>query len=164
MTLKSYSRLELAENQLRVAIALFVSGGDRFSVISLAGAADVILCRLVQNSGQENFTEALLKEAIDAGAVDRTLESHGKEINDVLFINQLKHLDGNDEGYLEMDPEECAIGAILKALANYVKIADRNKDFVQAFFAWVRLNLDPKKYDIHGAPDWTPEADAAHKQ
>lgn len=49
MTLKSYTRFELAENQLEAAIGLFGSGGDRFSVISLAGAADVILSRLVLN-------------------------------------------------------------------------------------------------------------------
>lgn len=49
MTLKSYTRFELAENQLEAAIGLFGSGADRFSVISLAGAADVILSRLVLN-------------------------------------------------------------------------------------------------------------------
>ena len=53
MTTRTYNRLELAENQLETAIGLFVSGGNKFSAITLAGAADVILCRLVLNSGQE---------------------------------------------------------------------------------------------------------------
>jgi len=51
MITKTYRRFELAERQLETAIALFVSGGDKFSVITLAGAVDVILCRLILNSG-----------------------------------------------------------------------------------------------------------------
>lgn len=156
MTLKTHRRLELAENQLEAAIGLFVSGGDKYSVISLAGAADVILCRLVSNSGKENFTEFSLQQDVEKGAPVATIQSHGKDINDTLFINHLKHMDEGEDGYIELDVEECALGAILKALANYVIIAGREKDFVKAFLAWVRLNLDPKKYNIHCDPNWNP--------
>src|SRR5438270_847536 len=114
MTLKSYSRFELAENQLTAAIGLFVSGGDRFSVISLAGAADVILSRLVINHGQENFTELSLKRELERGGADETREAHGKSMNDTLFINQIKHMDDDEDGFITMEPEECALGAILK--------------------------------------------------
>ena len=67
MTLKPYSRFELAENQLEAAIGLFVGGGDRFSTISLAGAADVILSRLVISRGKENFTELSLRHEVERG-------------------------------------------------------------------------------------------------
>lgn len=157
MTLKSYSRFELAENQLEAAIGLFVSGGDRFSVISLAGAADVILSRLVINRGQENFTEHSLRLEVERGGEPGTRETHGKGINDTLFINQIKHMDDDDDGFIDMEPEECALASILKALANYVILAGHQKDIVLAFKAWVRLNLDPKKYNIHCAPDWKPQ-------
>ena len=60
MTNKVYTRLELAANQLEAAISLFVAGRDRFSVITLAGAADVILSRLVINAGRENFTDSVI--------------------------------------------------------------------------------------------------------
>lgn len=156
MTLHTYRRLELAENQLEAAIGLFVSGGDKFSVISLAGAADVILCRLVSNSGKENFTEFSLQQEEARGVPVVTIQSHGKDINDTLFINHLKHMDEGEDGYIDIDVEGCALGAILKALANYVIIAGREKDFVQAFLAWVRRNLDPKKYNIHCDPNWKP--------
>lgn len=156
MTLQTYSRLELAENQLEAAIGLFVSGGDKYSVISLAGAADVILCRLVADSGKENFTEHSLQQEVERGAPVATITSHGKDINDTLFINHLKHMDEGEDGYIEFDVEECALGAILKTLVNYVILAGREKDIVQAFLAWVRLNLDPKKYNIHCDPNWKP--------
>lgn len=157
MTYKAYSRLELAANQLEAAIGLFVAGRDKFSVITLAGAADVILSRLVINTGQENFTESILRSKIECGT-DRTREEVGKEINDNLFINHLKHMDDDDDGYIDIDLEECALAAILKALANYVTLAGRKDAFVQAFLIWVKLNLDPKKYNVDCNPDFIPSS------
>jgi hypothetical protein len=161
MTVQTYSRLELAKNQLESAIGLFVSGGDRFSTISLAGAADVILSRLLITRGIENFTEFSLRLERDRGGDPGSREEHGKSLNDTLFINHLKHMDDGDDGFIEMDPEECALAAILKALANFVSLAGKQHDFVQAFMAWVRLNLDPKKYNIYGDPSWEPHGNEA---
>ena len=156
MSIKQYSRLELAENQLETAIGLLVSGEDKFSVITLAGAADVILCRLVTNTGQENFTEYSLKMTSSEQKPNSTKETHGREINDTLFINDLKHMDKDEDGYITLNVFDCALAAIAKALANYVKLVGRDKYIVQAFMAWGRLNLDPKKYNIYSDPNWKP--------
>ena len=156
MTLEKHNKFDLAENQLEAAIGLFVSGGDRFSVITLAGAADVVLCQLVLNEEKENFTQISLKSERERNDTTGTIQSHGKEINDLFYINHLKHMAKDEDGYLELDPEECAVGAILKALANYVIIGSRDKYFVKAFMAWVQLNLDPNKYNIYSDPDWKP--------
>jgi hypothetical protein len=162
VTLKSYSRFELAENQLEAAIGLFVSGGDRFSVITLAGAADVILSRLVINSGKENFTELILRDEVEQGGQVGTREIHGKEINNTLFINQIRHMDDDDDGFIEMEPEECALAAILKVLANYIILAGQQKKIVLEFKAWMKLNLDPKKYNVHFDLDWKPQVEAVN--
>lgn len=156
MTLAKHNMFDLAENQLEAAIGLFVSGGDKFSVITLAGAADVLLCQLVLNQGKENFTQISLRNEMERSETSGTIESHGREINDIFYINHLKHMDKGDDGFIELDPEECAIGAILKALANYVIIGEREKDFIQAFLTWVQLNLDPKKYNVYCDPEWEP--------
>jgi hypothetical protein len=153
MTTQTYKKLELAENQLETAIGLFVSGGDKFSAITLAGAADVILCRLVLNVGQENFTDLMIRQSCEDCLSNETRASHGRQINDTLCINDLKHMDDGDDGYIDMDLDACALGAILKALANYVRIAGREKNFVKAFLAWIRLNLDQTKYNIHYDPN-----------
>jgi hypothetical protein len=158
MTINSYSRFELAENQLEAAIGLFVSGGDRFSVISLAGAADVTLARLVVDRGRENFTEFSLRGERERGGPDETREIHGRRINDTLFINQVKHMDEDDDGFIDMNPEECALGAILKAQANYAILAGQQKEIVVAFKAWVKLNLDPKIYNVNCDPNWKQDA------
>lgn len=154
MTLRTYTRLELAANQLNAAVGLFVSGGDRFSVISLAGAADVILSRLLLNTGKENFTDSVLKDENEKIETGKIREELGRELNDTLFINQLKHMDDDDDGYIEFDPEECAIAAILKAIANHVQLTGKRDDFVLAFLAWVKLNLDPRKYNVDCDPNW----------
>lgn len=157
MSVKTYSRLELAQHQLESAIGIFVSGGDRFSVISLAGAADVIFSRLLITRGIENFTELSLRKEHKQGNKIKSRESHGKELNDTLFINHLKHMDEDDDGFIELDPEECALAAILKAVANFVSIAGKQHDFIQAFFVWMRLNLDPEKYNIKGSAQQQPD-------
>jgi hypothetical protein len=154
MNTKEYSRLQLAENQLETAIGLFVIGGDKFSVITLAGAADVILCSIVAGTGQSNFTERSRNRAVDNGEENCSKEAHGRDINNTLFINDLKHMDHGEDGFITLDVMECAVAAILKAVANYVLLKGRDRDFIQAFMAWVQLNLDPQKYNINGDPNW----------
>jgi len=44
------------------------------------------------NTGQENFTEILLKGETEKGGMPKTVGQFGKSINDLLFINQLKHM------------------------------------------------------------------------
>lgn len=62
----------------------------------------------------------------------------------------------DEDGFIDREPEECAVAAILKALVNYVIIAGNQNEIFQAFMAWVRLNLDPKKYNIYCDPNWKP--------
>jgi hypothetical protein len=80
----------------------------------------------------------------------------------MLLINTLKHFDMGDDGIVEVDDlEECALASILKAMANYVVLSGKKDDWVQAFFFWIRQNLDPKKYNVDCDPNWAkskPEA------
>jgi hypothetical protein len=155
MTSKTYTRHQLAADQLRTAVCLLITGRDRFSVITLAGAADVILSRLVLNSGQENFTDSIIRMDVEKGGPERTRAEAGKAVNDMLLVNALKHFDRGDDGTIEVgDLEECALAAILKAMANYVALSGTKEDWVQAFFFWIKQNLDPKKYNVDRDPNW----------
>jgi hypothetical protein len=162
MTTKTYTRRQLAADQLRTAVCLFIADRDRFSVITLAGAADVILSRLVLTSGQENFTDSIIRMEVEKGGHKRTRAEAGKAVNDMLLINALKHFDRGDDGTVEVcDLEQCALAAILKAMANYVALSGKKEDWVQAFFLWIKQNLDPKKYNVDCEPNWVepkPEA------
>ena len=140
----SYERFQLAANQLETAIMLFLTNIDKLSVITLAGAADVIFCELVNREGMKNFTDLLCEK--ESGERDR--QDIGTEINNLLYINALKHFDKDDEEHLELDVNECGIAAILKALVNYNMLDGRNEELIQAFRCWVKINLDPEKYNL----------------
>ena len=155
MTAKTYTRLEIAADQLYAAVCLFITGRDRFSVITLAGAADVILSRLVLNTGQENFTDSIIQMQIEKGEPERTRAEVGKAVNDMLLINEIKHFDPGEDGIVTVnDLDECAFAAVLKVMANYVTLAGRDEDWVIAFFLWVKENMDPNKYNVNCDPNW----------
>jgi hypothetical protein len=155
MTTRTYTRLELAADQLYTAVCLFITGRDRFSVITLAGAADVILSRLVLKSAQRNFTDVIAEIEVKNGGRKRTRAEVGKSVNDMLLINEIKHFDPGDDGIVTVnDLDECAFAAILKGIANYVTLADREEDWVRAFFLWVKENMDSNKYNVNFDPNW----------
>lgn len=153
--MRSHSKFDIAAKQLESAIGLFISNRDRFSAITLAGAADTILNQLLLNEGKENFTDYSRKKEAEKIGLLRTRGEHGKEINDVLRINALKHMDKNDDDYIEMDLDECALAAISKAVANYVDLAGKEAEFIQAFLYWVKLNVDPKRLQNNGNQEIT---------
>jgi len=159
VTLGQYTRFQLAHSQLEAAIGLYVTNRDRLSAITLAGAADVLLSQLVLRAGKPNFTDRLAeKDVTSEGAVAR--EVVGQQVNNTLFINQLKHFDDDAEEVIELDVDECALAAISKALANYVDLPEHDRSLVLAFKVWIKENLDPMKYNVNCDPNWTgsPEA------
>ena len=140
---KTYQRFQLASKQLETAIMLFLTNQDRISAITLAGAADVIFCELVNRDGKKNYTDILSSES-----GKRSREDIGKEINDLLHINSLKHFDKDDEEYINLDVNECAVAAILKTLVNYNMMEGKDDNLILAFRYWVKINLDPVKYHL----------------
>lgn len=153
--LRSHSKFDIAANQLESAIGLFVSDRDKFSAITLAGSADTIFNQLLLNQGKGNFTDYSRKKKAKKTGILQTRGEHGREINDVLRINTLKHMDKNDDEYVEMDLDECALAAISKAVANYIDLAGREANFIQAFLYWVKLNVDPKRFQNEESQEFT---------
>jgi hypothetical protein len=85
------------------------------------------------------------KEAVsDTGSVMTEAEA-GRGLNDTLKINALKHLNRDEDEYLDLDPDECGLGAILKACANFKHLRGRRADpIVDAFLTLVQVK----------GPDW----------
>jgi hypothetical protein len=147
----THTKLDVATEQLRSAVMLFCSGRDRFSAITLAGAADVILSQLLLNSGKENFSDSLMRAEAESTGVLPERAAHGRAVNDMLMINALKHMDPGDDGYIEMDVRVSALATVAKAVANYVSLTGDEPDFVQAFKLWARIFV-PKGLDEDGHP------------
>lgn len=141
----THQRFQLAANQLETAIMLFLTNIDKLSAIILAGAADVIFCELVNRDGMKNFTDLLREKEKE----QREREEVGKEINNLLRINALKHFDKGDPEHVELDVDECSVASILKALANYNMLDGKNDKLIMAFRYWVKVNLDPKNITSH---------------
>ena len=136
---QKYKRIDFALSQLKTAMALFISNGDRFSVVVLAGEADTILSQYVKRQKKKNFSQLIAEN-------DNRLNEYkkvGSEINDALCINAFKHLDPGEEEYVDVDDlDACCIAAILKALVNY-KILDHLNGGVltESFRSWIRNNI-----------------------
>lgn len=117
-----------------------------FSAVTLAAAAGEILHQLVLNAGKEPFVDYVVKvnDFRNPGQTPKrsSIISH---IHKILFINELKHLDKDKEEFVEFDAEECALAAILKALADYKRLTGEETEAMKAFLAWTYLNLDSAK-------------------
>jgi hypothetical protein len=159
MTSKVYSRFEIAVTQLEAAIGLYVSNRDKFSVITLAGAANTIFCGLLIKSGKETFTDSLFKERSEKSEGQLSPEEFGSSINNLLGINHLKHLDPDQPDSFEMEPNESALATLLMALTNYVSIPEHDQKLFHIFKVWAQINLDKTKYNVNLDPNWVrPES------
>ncbi len=94
MALATHRQLDLAVEQLQIALDLFLDGTSHVSSLTLAGAAEEILGKEADLSGKGN----LLREELE-------------------MANHLaKHL--NDQKTLAADLEEAACWMLVRALAN----------------------------------------------
>jgi hypothetical protein len=142
-----YHKFDIATGQLETSIRLFlVDGCDMFSAITLAAAAGEILHRLVLNAGKRPFVDYVVSvnDFRNSGPTPKrsSIISH---IHNILFINELKHLDEKKAEFVEFDAEECAIAAILKAMADYKTLTGKHTEAMNAFYAWTYQNLDSAK-------------------
>lgn len=124
---ETLSKFRIAEIQLEQALNLYAEGRDLISSITLAGAAEEILGRLVEQNGEVwALTE---KVAQLCGMYQFTW---GKEADPKAFIairnqarNNLKHITTGDETSLDLEIE--AVSMLRRAIKNYLKLAPSAK-------------------------------------
>jgi len=109
------SKLDIAKRQLETAIDLHFTGGDYLAVITLAGAAEEILGKLLQRQGDRAMIDDLveLDRELTGG---RPFEEIRKEANGAR--NSLKHANDPSEDQVTIDPGE-AIAMLARAIVNY---------------------------------------------
>jgi len=104
MTKSRYQRIDLAARQLERSVRMFLNGQDRFSVITLAGAASGILTQLVLNVGKQPFVDyARIVQSKLFGPTTPPREKFNRHINDRFGINALRHHAANDPPTLDLD-------------------------------------------------------------
>ncbi len=139
------TKLQLAEQQLETAIGLFVSRRDRVSAITLAGAADGILHGLVIKAGKQPFADYVIAMSEAMAGQTPSKAKVARHINDQLKINDLKHMDQDDDESVVLDVDISALGAILKAIANHHALVPEHPAFIKAMLQWTWMFYDGKQ-------------------
>ena len=122
MHYKKLAKLEIAERQLFHSIELYIAGDHLISAITLAGAAEEILGKLVARKGKQTA----LEEKVET--LCKMFEVVFKEPgNRKAFIelrnkarNELKHI-GNGE-FAEMSLEDEVVKLLNRAIKNYKRL------------------------------------------
>jgi hypothetical protein len=148
-----YNKFDVGVGQLETAIRLFLTDGcDMFSAITLAGSAGEIFHHLVVRGGKKPFVDDIAK--IEQKRNPSRTPSRSKiikHINATLFINEVKHFDDRNDEFIEFDAEECATGAILKAIADYKTLTGEESAPMKAFLGWTYKNLDAESIMERGS-------------
>ena len=141
MTEQTYQKSQIATEQLKTAIFLFLNARDPSSVITLAGAASTILERLLRN---QKTTTPFVDFACDVAAAGKYRtpgrSKYSRYINDRIGINDHKHMSSDSPDTLEIDLMQSAEDSITKAVADYVPLFGEGHDFIRAYLQWVWVN------------------------
>lgn len=112
------SKREVAAHQLECALRLFLDENDYVCAITLAGASEEILGKLLEQSGQDHALGSFVKACIAIGK-----NIHGEEWPPKLFVtmanefrDSLKHI---TDGQVVTVPKEAAVEILDRAIENY---------------------------------------------
>jgi hypothetical protein len=126
-----YTKLEIAEHQLERAIILFLDEKDYISAITLAGASEEILGKLLNQNKLENELDEIVSSF--ASHFGAGWEEHKKWlIEDANYHrNNLKHVkEGQD---ISIFPE-AASEMIDRSIANYWKLTGKQSENMKRYY------------------------------
>ncbi|QQG36637.1 MAG: hypothetical protein HYS17_02355 [Micavibrio aeruginosavorus] len=138
---RTFEKSELAKDQLRTAIWLFLNRIDFASAITLAGAAGNILHALVEHQNKQPTLEygRLLCSKLIGHVPGRS--KYLKNFGDLTGINRLKHMSAECPDTIEIDLEKCAETAITRAVLDFIKLYGdaeaRSNPAVNSFMQWL---------------------------
>ena len=142
MTEQTYLRIDLATEQLEVALSLFLDKASYAGAITLAGAAEEILGMALKRSGKASMLDWKLEQTNVTYPF-----LHGKPINRREFIaqenktrNALKHFNSGDDESITLDLEYSAWWMLVRACENASRLGitvERVDDFNEYFYSSV---------------------------
>ncbi|MGM8063166.1 hypothetical protein [Vogesella indigofera] len=128
---ETLSNLEIAHRQIERAIVLFLDDRDYVSALTLAGAAEEILGKLLKKEDKEHWLDSISKGALRAlGFLEREFQTQEalkarKEIANIAnrHKNIFKHY--NDNGTVTLLVDVAAAEMIDRAISNYFDLTQR---------------------------------------
>lgn len=128
-------KLEIAVHQLDRAIKLFLDEKDYICSITLCGAAEEMLGKELQRSGEASASDSLAKSLQEKHANDLTVKYiRDKHLNEAR--NAIKHFNLQEESAFETDWESQAIQMLARACSNIIKVEVDPTEQFHRFIAW----------------------------
>lgn len=128
---ETLTNLEVAERQLERSIALYLDEKDFVSALTLSGAAEEILGKLLNKQGKEHWLDNISKGALRALGFRKKMfdtpeaKKARKEIANLAnhHKNRMKHY--NDDGSITFTVDAEAADMIDRAISNYFELTQR---------------------------------------
>jgi hypothetical protein len=135
MTVSEWAKRTIAERQLETALRLFMEGGDMFSALTLAGAAEEILGKELEAAG---VPTALNLVQAGTQAMARALHGEAPSEKVVTAIanrarNAVKHMAADGPRTVFMDPREEAREMLDRAITNYFRVTADETELMGRF-------------------------------
>jgi hypothetical protein len=130
----TFSQFEAAQAQLERALALYLDEHDYLSAITLAGAADEVLGRMLEARGG---VHQLHQEASALDKIGRKLVGMGVSRREAIAdLNEvrdwLKHFKRDAD--LSFDPQETAHDMLSRAVGNMIALTNNASPRMQRFY------------------------------
>ena len=137
---KSVTKREIAKQQFRTAISLFLGPKNYPSVITLCGSSGNIFDQLVKRNNSESFVDYIKRfnHAISGKFEKRSTIQ--KTINTALGVVAHKHYWKDEADEVDLDLPELAYFSIIRVLADYRTIFNANDPLIDAFLKWSWAN------------------------
>jgi hypothetical protein len=126
------SKLEVAEYQLDRALRLFLDENDYVCSITLAGAVEEILGKLLKNEGKENALSSFVNSCVGTGKAVYNEDWPSKDFVEMAnsFRNDLKHY---TDGEAITIPRGAAVEILDRAVENYFALTGCKTANMQRF-------------------------------
>lgn len=141
--MRSYQRVDLAKEQLDVALEIFLSCKSYVSALTLAGAAEEIFGKSLTQRGEKT---TLQHEHSIIAPVEEMLQH--KPYNWKEFIaeknrvrNAAKHMSDKAESTISADIEDEALWLIVRACDNYRRLGFEPTSLMLEFDNWFFENI-----------------------
>ncbi|MCK6406838.1 MAG: hypothetical protein L6Q60_12595 [Rhodocyclaceae bacterium] len=130
--LPTFTKAEVAAHQLERALRLFLDESDYVCAITLAGACEEILGKLLEKSGKENALGSFVNLCV---AVGRSV--HGEEWSPKVFVTMANEFRDGLKHYTDGQPisvpREAAVEILDRALENYWQLTAQETPLMRRF-------------------------------
>ncbi len=150
MVEQTHNRVELAQEQLDVALELFLSKRSPVSVLTLAGAAEEILGKALKFRGKKTTLE--YEHTVNA-PVETFLRRQPFLWRDFIdeknrVRNAAKHMGQETEAQVVADLEDEALWMLVRACDNYNRLELQPTQRMKEFDDWFYENVVGIKIDV----------------